>query len=97
MAESRHGQYFTSFGPAVGAKSLKKIRQTIRGWNLTRRTDRSLEDIVRMCDPTLRGWLNYYGSFYKSEIYQALGHFDWLLSKWARRKYKRLRGSPWKA
>jgi group II intron reverse transcriptase/maturase len=97
MAKSRHGKYFTGFSPAVSTKSLKKIRQTIRSWNLTRRTDRSLEDIVHMCNPTVRGWLNYYGSFYKSEIYHALGHFDWLLSKWARRKYKRLRGSSRKA
>ncbi|UCF03743.1 MAG: hypothetical protein JSV14_01875 [Deltaproteobacteria bacterium] len=41
--------------------------------------------------------MNYYGRFYKSERYHALGRFDWLLSMWARRKYKRLRGSPRRA
>ena len=97
FAKSRYGKYFVNFSPAVSTKSLKKIRRTIRSWNVTRRSDRSIEDFARMYNPIIRGWINYYGCFYKSAIYKSLGHLDRLLARWASRKYKCLRRSPHKA
>ena len=41
-------------------------------------------------DATLRGWWNYYGSFYPSAMSGVFRHFDLTLAFWARRKYKRL-------
>jgi RNA-directed DNA polymerase len=54
---------FVSFTPAVASTALKSMRQTTRKWNFRNRTDFSLEDISRMYNPILRGWLYYYGRF----------------------------------
>jgi hypothetical protein len=45
-----------------------------------------------MLNPVLRGWINYFKSYYMSAMYPTLRHFDCILAKWAMRKYKRLRG-----
>lgn len=94
---SRQGRYFVNFTPAVSNKALKRIRQTIRSWRLHRRSDKSLEDFARMFNPIIRGWINYYGSYYKSALYPTFQHLDRVLSRWAIRKYKRLRKSQRRA
>ena len=47
------------------------------------------EDLSRMFNPVLRGWINYYGCFYKSALYPTLRHMNRALVHWVRRKYKR--------
>jgi RNA-directed DNA polymerase len=92
LSKSRKGQYFVNFSPAVSNKATKAIRQEIRTWNLHRRTDKSLEDFAYMFNPIIKGWINYYGGYYKSALYRTFWHLDRILSRWACRKYKRLRG-----
>ena len=92
LSRSRNGKHYVSFSPAVSNEATKSIRQTIRSWRLPRRSDKSLEDFARMFNPMIRGWINYYGTYYKSALYPTLWHLDRLLSKWASRKYRRLRG-----
>ena len=38
------------------------------------------------------GWMNYYGRFYRSALYPLLQRINTYLMRWARKKYKRLRG-----
>jgi len=45
-----------------------------------------------MFNPILRGWVNYYGLFYKSEMYSVLKHMNRALTRWAQRKYKKFAG-----
>ncbi len=92
LSRSRKGQYFVNFSPAVSNKATKAIRQELRSWNLHRRTDKSLEDFAHMFNPIIRGWINYYGGYYKSAFYRTFWYLDRILSRWASRKYKRLRG-----
>ena len=94
---SRHGHYFVNFAPAASNKALKKIRQTIRSWRLHRCSDQSLDDLSRMFNPVIKGWINYYGSYYKSGLYLTCLHLNRILSRWAIRKYKRLRRSQSRA
>ena len=51
---------------------------------------RTIEDLSRMFNPIIRGWIQYYGSFYKSELYGVLRHINRALVHWARRKFKKL-------
>ena len=44
-----------------------------------------------MFNPYIRGWINYYGHFYKSALYPTLQRIDAFLVRWARRKFKPLR------
>ncbi len=97
LSMNKWGKRFVGFNPAVSNKALKAIRQTIRSWNLTRRTRETLEDFARMYNPIIRGWINYYGSYHKSALYRTLWHLDRVLSRWARRKYKRLGGGQRRA
>ena len=45
----------------------------------------------------MRGWINYYGRFYRTELIQTLKLINDYLMRWAMRKYKRLRGHPTRA
>ncbi|WP_353026839.1 group II intron maturase-specific domain-containing protein [Mesorhizobium sp. M0991] len=91
-ARGRNGKRFTNFLPAISNKAAKGIRQTIRKW----RTDLTgnaqwLEDLAKLIDPVVRGWLNYYGRYYRSECVNVLQHVNEVLAQWVRRKYKRFK------
>jgi len=36
------------------------------------RSDKSLDDLVRMFNPVMRGWMNYFAKFYKLAMYPTL-------------------------
>jgi RNA-directed DNA polymerase len=91
-SKNRWGKHFVNFSPAVSNSAKKTIRQEMRRWKVHLRSDKSLEDISHMFNPVLRGWFNYYGKYYKSELYCVFRHFNRTLSRWAMRKHKRLRG-----
>jgi RNA-directed DNA polymerase len=40
------------------------------------------------------GWINYYGVFYRSELYSLALRIDQHLVRWAMQKFKRLRRNP---
>jgi len=91
-AKNRHGKYFVSFLPAISTKAAKAIRATIRNWRLaSTRNNQSLEDLARVINPAVRGWMNYYGRYYRSKCVLVLRHINVALAAWARRKYKRFR------
>jgi RNA-directed DNA polymerase len=50
-----------------------------------------LEDLAQLVNPAVRGWMNYYGRFYRSRCVQVLRHLDEALAAWVRRKFKRFR------
>jgi len=56
-----------------------------------RRTDLSLDELVRWLNPIVTGWMNYYGRFYRSQLYPLLRRVSTYLRRWAGNKYKRLR------
>ena len=92
LSKSRRGEFFVNFSPAVGDEAAKSIRREIRGWRIHRMSDKSIEDLSRIFNPVLRGWINYYGRFYKSALYPIFDQLNCALKRWAMRKYKKLRG-----
>ena len=90
-SKNRWGKSFINFCPAVSNEAGKEVRQKIRRWRLHLWSDKSLEDLSRMFSPIVRGWINYYGNFYKSALYPTLRHLNEILVRWAMRKFKRLR------
>jgi RNA-directed DNA polymerase len=91
-AKSRWGRFLVTFTPAISNKATKSICDTMRRWKLHRRSDKSLDELAQRINPVLRGWINYYGHFYKSALYRTFQHLNNTLARWASRKYKRLRG-----
>ena len=88
---------FTGFNPAVSKTAQKSMRSKTKKMKWYRRSDLELIDIARIYNPVIRGWLNYYGRFYKTEMYRVLNHFNKTLVAWAKRKYKSLRGRKTRA
>ncbi len=91
LSRRRRGTFGVSFSPAASDKALKAIRQTLRRWTLHERSDKTLDDLARMFNASIRGWINYYGCYYKSALYPTLRHIDRILARWAHRKFKSLR------
>ena len=90
-AREGSGKCWTSFLPAVSAAAIKRMHQRIREWHIPRQTSVELNELATHYNPTLRGWLNYYGHFYRSALRRIFFHFDGRLLQWARRKYRNLR------
>ena len=90
-SKNRWGKYFVNFSPAVSNAAAKRMRQEIRAWQLGSRVDKRIDDLARMFNPIIRGWLTYYGRYYPSALYPTLKYLDGRLARWAQGKYKRLR------
>jgi len=90
-SKNRKGKHFINFSPAVSNKSAQAMRDTIRSWNLPKRSDKGDRRSLHMFNPIIRGWLRYYGRYYRSALYPPMRQLDRDLALWAKRKYKRLR------
>ena len=91
LAKNKYGNFFISFLPAVSFQALKSMRTEIRSWKLHCRVDKSILDLSRMFGAVIRGWINYYGRFYKSELYKMYYYLNRKLVFWAMRKFKRFK------
>ncbi len=91
LSKNSRGKHFVSFNPAISDKAKLNISSTIRSWRINMRSDKRLEDLARMFNAQVQGWVNYYGRFYKSAMYPVLRHLELFLIQWAMRKYKRFR------
>ena len=91
-SKNRFGKFFINFSPAVSDKAGKTMRAEIRSWQLHLRSDKAIEDLSHMFNPIIRGWIQYYGRFYRSALYPIMHQLDRSLARWAYRKYKKLRG-----
>jgi RNA-directed DNA polymerase len=75
-AKGRDGKRWTSFLPAVSVAAIKQMYQRIREWKIPRQTSIGLHVLATRYNTTLRGWLNYYGRFYRSAMRPIFDHFD---------------------
>lgn len=91
QAIDRHGGRFLSFLPGVSRKAAREIVATVREWNIHRRSDLSLEELSRLYNRVIQGWVNYYGKFYKSGLYRVFTHLNRRLVRLVQKKYKRYR------
>jgi len=87
-----HGKLFTGFNPGVSRKAMKRMNLAIRKLNSNRRTPLTLNERAARLNPMVRGWVTYYGAFYPEPLKRFLVRIDLKLGRWARNKYKRLRG-----
>lgn len=90
--QDKQGNLFTGFNPGVSRKVLKRIHETLRRMNINRATWADLRQLADWLNPMVRGWVTYYGKFYPQPLKRALVKIDLRLGRWARNKYKRLRG-----
>ena len=60
-------------------------------WRLHLRTGHTFAEIARWINPIVRGWMQYYGAFYRSALCPLLARINAYLVRWLRKKYRRLR------
>jgi RNA-directed DNA polymerase len=89
---TKTGRMMTGFTPAISKDALNKLSAQVRSWRLHRRTGLSEADLARWINPIVRGWMNYYGAFYRSALYPLLTRINAYLLRWLRKKHPRLRG-----
>ena len=90
-ARGRNGEIFASFQPAISTQALNRISGEVRRWRLHRWLSRTIGEIAREINPIVRGWMQYYGAFYRSALYPVLQRVNAYLMRWIRDKYRRLR------
>jgi RNA-directed DNA polymerase len=91
-APTRDGKsMFCAFLPAVSGKALKRMGEVVRRWRIHLRSTTDLAELAEWMNPVIRGWMTYYGKFYRVELNGLLRRINTYLVRWARRKFKRLR------
>jgi RNA-directed DNA polymerase len=91
-APTRDGKsMFTAFLPAVSKDALKKMGGEVRRWRINLRTTSDIAELAEWMNPVIRGWMTYYGKFYRTELNGLLRRVNTYLVRWARRKFRRLR------
>lgn len=88
LMNSKTGKVFAGFTPAVSKVAKKSMRKKTRSCNWHLRTDLSLDDISRLFNPVIRGWINYYARYGRTEFIAVGDHFNAVLIKWAMRKWQ---------
>ncbi len=89
LVRAKSGKTFVGFTPAISPESANAIRKTIRSWKLSRTTHLDIKDLAPKLNPIIRGWVQYYGKFNRSELYKVLRYLDMKLLGWVKRKYKK--------
>lgn len=93
----KSGKFFVGFLPAASQEAANSMRQTIRTWRLQYRTRQTVEQLAQWINPVTRGWVHYYGVYYRSALGPIFDYLDGRIARWARRKYKRLRSNQRRA
>jgi RNA-directed DNA polymerase len=97
LSKNKRGKHFVNFTPAISQKAAKSVREEIRKWKIHNRSDKQIDDLAKMFNAKVQGWINYYGAYYKSALYPILREIETDLILWAKRKYKRFKGHHIKA
>ncbi len=58
---------------------------------------RSIEELARVINPIIQGWIAYYGRFRKSAMSAIYSYINDKLLNWIRRKFKPLKRRKWRA
>ncbi|WP_109505170.1 group II intron maturase-specific domain-containing protein [Pseudomonas aeruginosa] len=69
------------------------MRDRVQSWRTHRWPQLTIGELADSFNPTIRGWINYYGRFYKSQLHPVFGQIDYAIVRWTKRKCKRLGGS----
>jgi RNA-directed DNA polymerase len=77
------------YSPGIGSGALKMIRHKIKEeWRLKARISHSLEEIAKEVNPKIRGWINYYGHYRRSDLYGLAYMINNYLARFIKKKHK---------
>jgi group II intron reverse transcriptase/maturase len=79
---------FCGYRPCMSTKSKKKILEQIRKMQLHRRAASKLTAIAKELNPKVKGWIQYYGQFRRSELSKVFYRLNQRLILWIKDKHK---------
>lgn len=81
-------EIFLGYGGGIGKQAKASIMAIMRGWNLDRWQHVNMVELAKMINPKLRGWINYYGAFNKTDMRPIFMNLNLILVKWWMKKYR---------
>jgi RNA-directed DNA polymerase len=82
------GVIFTGFTCAISANAKTNIKAAIRAIFGLTYSEKTLAMFAKELNPKIRGWVNYYTKFARSEGLQVYRYLNDQIQKWIARKYK---------
>ncbi len=76
------------FNGAISNAAKTSIRQAIRKVLNPQWTNATLEAFANVLNPKIRGWINYYGKFFKWRMIKVFHYLDGLIQRWLANKYR---------
>jgi len=95
--KSKTGGMFLGYDCAISNESKKRIIAEIKSLDFHRRSTATIEDIAKLLNPKLTGWVNYYSKYRPSVMNRVFQNFHERLVKWVLKRYKNLKRSKKKA
>ena len=89
------GKIRLGFTPAISQKNIARISEELFRMKIHRWVHFPLSRIAELLKSKIRGWLNYYSKFRKSELRRLFRIVNRRLAKWVRNKYRRFRRRHW--
>jgi RNA-directed DNA polymerase len=88
MDKFKRNKLIVLFNGAISNVAKKSIRQAIRKILNPQWTDVTLEMFANRLNPKIRGWINYYGKYFKWRMIKVFTYLDGLMRSWIAKKYK---------
>lgn len=89
--QGRDGRRFLGFNPGVSQKAIQRMNGEIKSMQRRLNAAQSIEEIAGLLNPKIRGWINYYGRFRKSDLQRLWDLINYHLIRWLKRRYKRVK------
>lgn len=89
------GKLKLGFSPAISQRNIARISKELFTLKLHRWVHFPISKIAEILNPKLRGWIQYYSKFRKSELRKLFRVVNLRLTKWIRNKYRKFRRRHW--
>ena len=93
MTRLKRGGCFLQYSCKMSRKSKKRILQELRSMALHRRSQSNIQDLAKVLNPKIRGWINYYGKIRRNSLKPIFYYLHHRMIKWILKKYKRFKSS----
>jgi len=94
-AVKAHGKIMLGFTPAISQRNISRITEELYKLKIHRWVHCPISRIAVLLNPKIRGWINYYSKFRKSELRKLFRAVNLRLTKWVRNKYRKFRRRHW--
>jgi len=86
--KNKLGALFLGFSCAISKQAKTSIRAVIRKIFAKRHSEQTLAMLAKTLNPKIRGWVNYYTKFARSEGLEVYNYLNKQIGKWIASKYK---------